>query len=203
MRITNVRRHSVNELIGRMRTVTLVEDRSNEIYRSAAISVERLAPEHLAPAQLYVLREALEVQRKLRLQLRRFDLDSLDLDGFVEIELEGRPDRIGFLPPVVEESIEANGRTMNVICDGMHRLFLARLEWTTPRVVFVRGINRRFPYYAYPNINGWNDVRVIDKLSDAEGGKILKKWHRIENHRSLFRDFSVAFSNLSVPRGAG
>lgn len=203
LKINNVRRHSMDELLSRMRTVTLMEDRSVEIYKTAAISIERIVPDQLAPAQLYVLKDALETQRLLRLALHRFGIDFFSLDGFVELDVEGQTEPIGLLPPVIEESIEANGRVANIICDGMHRVFLARIEWAVPQVVFVRGIDRRFPYYAFPNADGWNDVKVVEKLSDSAGTKILKKWHRIANHRSLYRDFGPAFSNLSVPRGAG
>jgi FMN phosphatase YigB (HAD superfamily) len=203
LRIANVWKHSEGELLERLRAVTLLKDRSVEIYRGASISVERLAPESIAPAQLYVLQEALELQRQLRYELQRFGVDSLALDGFVEIEVEGRDGRVGLLPPVVEESIEANGRVVNLICDGMHRVYLSRLEWVMPKVVFVRGLDRRYPYYAYPNTNGWDDVKLVTSLKEETGEKTLKKWHRIENYKSLYRDFSVVFSNLSVPRGAG
>jgi len=203
MTITEVRRHPVQELIERMRRVTLLEDQSIRPYKDASISVESLSPEFLAPAQLYVLRPNLERQRQLKYELAKHNVDLFRLAGFVEMKVEGSPSAIGMIPPVVEESVEANGRVVNLICDGIHRLFLARLEWVIPEVVFVRGIDKRFPYYAYPNVRGWDDVPIVETLSDERGEKILKKWHRVERHKALYRDFTGPFSNLSVPRGTG
>ena len=202
MTITEVHRHPVQELIERMRRVTLL-DQSIHPYQDASISVESLAPEFLAPAQLYVLRPNLERQRQLKYELAKHNVDLFRLNGFIEMNVEGSPSPIGMIPPVVEESVEANGRVVNLICDGIHRLFLARLEWVIPEVVFVRGIDKRFPYYAYPNVRGWDDVRPVEVLVESGGSKMLKKWHRVERYKALYRDFTGPFSNLSVPRGTG
>lgn len=203
IKILKVRHHGVEELVARMRRVPLSGNANALPYKDAAISVERIHTDHLAPAQHYVLQDNLERQRNLRHELARHDVDLLGLNGFIEMEVEGQEQPIGLLPPVVEESIEANGHVVNLICDGMHRVYLARLEWVIPQVVFVRGIPKTSPYYAYPNIRGWDDVAVVTQLADERGEKILKKWHRIENHKSLYRDFTGPFSNLSVSRGKG
>ena len=201
--VTEVHQHDVNELIERMRRVSLLEDKSLLPYQNASVSLEQISPDSLAPAQLYVLRSNLERQRHLKFELARHGVDLFRLNGFVELQLEGEDGLVGMVPPVVEESVEANGRVVNLICDGIHRLFLARLEWVVPEVVFVRGIDKRFPYYAYPNVRGWDDVQPVETLVEEGGGKMLKKWHRVEKHRALYRDFTGPFSNLSVPRGVG
>lgn len=203
IKILRVKQHSVDELITLMRRVPLLGNAEVMPYKDATISLEKIQTDLLAPAQHYVLQANLEQQRNLRLELAKHGIDLFCLNGFVEMEVEGQERMIGLLPPVVEESIEANGRVAHLICDGMHRVYLSRLEWTCPQVVFVRGIPKSTPYYAYPNPGGWGDVKIVSQLADERGEKILKKWHRIENHKSLYRDFSVPFSNLSVPRGKG
>jgi hypothetical protein len=186
-----------------MRRVPLSGNANALPYKDAAISVERIHTDFLAPAQRYVLQENLERQRNLRLELARHGVDLFGLNGFIEMDVEGQAQPIGLLPPVIEESIEANGQVAHLICDGMHRVYLARLEWVIPQVVFVRGVPKSTPYYAYPNAGGWDDVAIVSQLADERGEKILKKWHRIENHKSLYRDFTGPFSNLSVSRGKG
>jgi hypothetical protein len=203
IKILKVRQHPVDELVARMRRVPLFGNAKVFPYKDATISLERIHTDFLAPAQHYVLQGNLERQRTLRLELARHGVDLFGLNGFVEMDVEGEEKPIGLLPPVVEESIEANGRIAHLICDGMHRVYLARLEWRIPQVVFVRGVPKETPYYAFPNIDGWDDVTVVSQLADDRGEKILKKWHRIENHKSLFRDFTGPFSNLSVARGKG
>ncbi len=203
IKITGVKQHGAEELLKRMRQVPLAGSSTVFPYENAAISIEKIEPGQLAPAQLYVLKENLERQRNLRHELARHGIDLFCLNGFVEMQVEGAESPIGLLPPVVEESVEANGQVALIICDGIHRIYLSRLEWVIPQVVFVRGIPKETPYYAYPNIRGWADVPVVSQLSDERGDKILKKWHRIENHKSLYRDFTGPFSNLSVPRGKG
>jgi hypothetical protein len=203
IKILNVRKYGAEELIARMRRVPLSGDANSLPYKDAAISLEKIHTDFLAPAQHYVLQDNLERQRNLRHELARHGVDLFGLNGFVEMEVEGQDQPVGLLPPVVEESIEANGQVAHLICDGMHRVFLARLEWVIPQVVFVRGIPKNTPYYAYPNVRGWADVAVVSQLSDERGEKILKKWHRIENHKSLYRDFTGPFSNMSVSRGKG
>lgn len=203
IKILKIRQHGVEELITRMRRVPLLGNANALPYKDAAISVEKIHTDFMAPAQHYVLQDNLERQRSLRHELARHGVDPLALNGFIEMDVEGHDQPVGLLPPVIEESIEPNGHVVNLICDGMHRVYLARLEWVIPHVVFVRGIPKDTPYYAYPNVGGWEDVKVVAKLEDDRGEKILKKWHRIENDKSLYRDFTGPFSNLSVSRGKG
>ena len=79
----------------------------------------------------------------------------------------------------------------------MHRIYLARIERINPEIIFVRGIPKQYPYYAYPIRGSWDQVERVDHLPEG----YIKKWHRIKNNKMLYRNFDSIFSNCSKPRG--
>jgi hypothetical protein len=111
--------------------------------------------------------------------------------------LQGSDEPIDVLPPVVERSVEADGSIVKILNDGMHRVYLARMERSPIQVVYVREVPNEYPYYAYPLVNGWNDVEIVNELPEH----YIKKWHRIPNYKTLYRDFNTAFQNVGGPRG--
>ena len=197
MKIVRVERHGVDELMERMRRVSMFTDPGVFIYKDAFISLEKIRTEFLSPPQSYTLTGELLKVRELRWRLKEFGVDLFCLDGYVSAYLEGYEEPVDVLPPVVEESIEADGSVHNIICDGMHRISLARMDWVIPQVVFVRGVPGSMPYYAYPVPGGWSGVVTRDDLPEG----FIKKWHRIENYKSLYRNFNSSFSNVGGPRG--
>ncbi|MCR4315398.1 MAG: hypothetical protein NUW37_03505 [Planctomycetes bacterium] len=201
--ITEVRVRTREELIAGLRSVTLKENSAVKIYRDCAISVERLDPRQFAPPQRYVLESQVKTLMHLDFELERHGVDMFDLEGFVEYRVDGSSDWNGLLPIIIEESIEANGEIKFIICDGMHRAYLAMSQMKLPKVAFIRGIPKEYPYYAYPNPNGWDDVAPISMKEEESGlGKsMIKKVHRIRNNKSLYRYFAPVFANLSEPRG--
>lgn len=100
------------------------------------------------------------------------------------------------LPPIVEESVENDGSVHLIINDGMHRVYMALREWFIPQVALIRGVPKDLPYYAFPVPGGWDKVEERDDLPDG----YLKKWHRIKNYYSLYRNFNSAFTNVGGPR---
>lgn len=124
-------------------------------------------------------------------------MDIFKLDGYVTIWLEGYDDPIDVLPPVVERSEEADWSVVNILNDGMHRVYLARMERTPIQVVYASGVPKQFPYYAFPLVNGWNDVEIVSELPDG----YIKKWHRIREYKTLYRNFNSGFQNVGGPRG--
>ncbi len=197
MKIIKIKKHSADELKQRIRQVTLMHQPNELIYKDVTISLETISVDEIFPAQYYILSSELEKIRCLKLELLRHGVNLYKLDGYISLWLEDTTDPIDLLPPIVEESIEANGKTVSLINDGMHRLFMARLEWEIPQIVFIRGIPKHKPYYAYPIPQGWNAVKIVDELPLY----LLKKWHRIENYKTLYRDFNSAFTNVGNPRG--
>lgn len=197
MKIVDVKMHGVKELVEKMRRVSMLTDPEIFIYRDSYISLEKIRAELLSPPQSYILSSELQKVRNLRWQLREFGVELFRLDGYATVYLEGCDEPVDVLPPVVEESVEMDGTVHNIICDGMHRISLARMEWFIPQVVFIRGIPGDKPYYAYPVPGGWSQVVVREDLPDG----FIKKWHRIKEYKTLYRNFNSAFVNVGGPRG--
>ena len=150
MNILEVKRFSIDELIQRLRNVTMLKAPEVKIYHNAFISVEKISPLSLSPPQNYILREELKKVREIKWALEEHGIDIFELNGFVRLTLEGHEEPVDLLPPVVEESIERNGSVHLIINDGMHRVYMALREWVVPQVVLVRGIPKDLPYYAFP-----------------------------------------------------
>ena len=197
MNIVKVEKHTAGELIDRLRMVTMLTDPEKCIYRDTFISLENIHTDELSPPQSYVLTGELQKVRDLRWELQRHGVDLFNLDGYVSVYLDDYPEPIDVMPPVIEESVERDGTVHSIVCDGMHRVYLARLEWVIPQVIFIRGIPRDMPYYAFPVHGGWDAVVLREDLPEG----FVKKWHRISNYKSLYRDFNSAFSNVGGPRG--
>lgn len=196
MNIINHEIFSEIELVKRLREVTMLKSSSTRVYEQAFISLEKIATDFLTPPQTYILREELKKVRELKWALEKRGIDLFELKGFARITLDNSSEPIDVLPPVVEESIERDGSVHLIINDGMHRIYMARREWIVPQVVLIRGIPKNLPYYAYPSPGGWNSVEERDDLPPG----YLKKWHRIENYHSLYRNFNSAFTNVGGPR---
>lgn len=197
MKIVKVERHGSGELMERLRRVSMLTHPDIFIYRDAYISLEKIRTEFLSPPQSYILNSELQKVRQLRWALKEFGVELFCLDGYVSVHLEGYEEPVDVLPPVVEESVEADGSVHKIICDGMHRISLARMEWFIPQVIFVRGIPVDKPYYAYPVPGGWNSVVTRDDLPEG----FIKKWHRISDYKTLYRNFNSSFTNVGGPRG--
>jgi hypothetical protein len=191
-----VERFNEQELLQRLRNVVMLKDPSVKPYAGVFASLESIAPGELAPPQNYILRGELKKVRELKWALAEHGVDLFRLDGFVRVGLADSPEPMDVLPPVVEESIEANGSVRHIICDGMHRIYMALREWVVPQVLFVRGVPKDLPYYAYPAPGGWEKVEERDDLPAG----YVKKWHRIANYHALYRDFNSAFKNVGAPR---
>ncbi|MCX6345682.1 MAG: hypothetical protein NT018_11525 [Armatimonadetes bacterium] len=197
MNITRIERHSSEELIANMRKVRMLTHPDAIPYLNSEIELPVIHTDEIAPAQRYVLNKEIMKVRDLKWALQEHGIDLFKLDGYVSIWLEGYDDPIDVLPPVIEESKEADGTTVKILNDGMHRVYLARMERTPIQVVYVSNVPSEFPYYAFPLVNGWNDVEIVQDLPEG----YIKKWHRIKNYKSLYRDFNTGFQNVGGPRG--
>lgn len=197
MKILKVIGHSQEELIRKLRRVTMLTDPSLYVYKDVFISLEKIHTRFLAPPQSYVLVKELQKVRELKWQLEGHGIDLFTLNGYVSLYLEGYEEPIDLLPPIVEESLEQDGSIFNIVCDGMHRVYLARMEWVAPQVVFIRGLPENMPYYAFPIPEGWPAVAIKEDLPEG----FIKKWHRIRDYKSLYRNFNSSFNNVGGPRG--
>jgi len=196
MNILRVERFSKNELISRLRNVTMLKAPEIKVYTEAFISLEKIRPEFLAPPQNYILKEELKKIRLLKWALEKHDVNIFALNGFLRLHLDSSEEPVDLLPPIVEESIECDGSVHLIINDGMHRIYMALREWVIPEIILIRGIPKNLPYYAFPVPGGWAKVEEREDLPPG----YLKKWHRIESYHSLYRNFNSAFMNVGGPR---
>jgi len=197
MDIKRVERHGVDELMANMRKVGMLTRPAELPYKDCPISLETMHTNEIAPAQRYVLTQEIMKVRDLRWSLWDHGVDLFKLDGYATIWLDGYDDPIDVLPPVVEQSEEADASVVKILNDGMHRVYLARMERSPIQVVYVREVPKQYPYYAFPLVNGWGDVDIVSELPEG----YIKKWHRIKDYKSLYRDFNSGFQNVGGPRG--
>lgn len=200
MKITKFVVYNRAELVDRLRMVKLI-DSDITPYSDAKISIETYDPSALRPAQLYVLSGNITRTVKLRELFLEHSIDIFKLDGFVRFWLDGNSEPIDLLPPVIEMSEEGTGDIVPLINDGMHRAYSAIIAWSPLNVVTIGGVNKKTPYYAYPipGNNPWGKVTVLDSIQKG----YIKKWHRVEESRPLYRDFNSAFINVGGPRPEG
>ena len=188
-----------DELLARLRRTRLEGFGGAELYAGATLELsEDTDTDGLAPAQRYVLRAGVETVLALREQLLEHDVDPFALDGGVWVRTADAPDeRIPLIPPVVEESLERDGRTVLVICDGMHRVYAARALGLPISVVTAHGVPPEYPYYAHALPDGWDGVAELDELPDG----FQKKEYRIpDGYRALFRLYNEHFPGVQKRR---
>lgn len=201
MDIVKVLRHSPEDLLKRLRRVPLLKQPEVRVYADALVTLETIHTDCLAPTQNYVWLAELRKVQELRWSLAAHGVDLFRLDGFVTYTVrkdEGTEEDYDVYPPIIEESMEADGRVALLINDGMHRLYLARLEWVVPQVVYVRGVPRDYPYYAFPRPGGWEGLDLLADNPDPK--KYLKKCHRRRDNKRLYRDFQAVFQNVGRSR---
>ena len=201
MDIIALEHHPPEALIGCLRRVPLMERTDVLVYSQALISLEQIHPDCLNPPQNYIWLQELRKTQELRWSLAAWGVDLFRLDGYVTytVRLAGGEEVVYDLyPPIVEESFEADGRLALIINDGMHRLYLARMEWVVPQVTYVRGIPKEYPYYAFPRPGGWEGLDLLADNPDPQ--RYLKKCHRTRHNKQLYRDFQAVFQNVGRSR---
>ena len=201
MDIIALERHSPENLISCIRKVPLLEQPDVLIYGHALISLELIHTTCLHPPQNYLWLQELRKTQELRWSLADWGVDLFRLDGYVTYTVrlaDGEEVVYDLYPPVVEESFEADGTLALVINDGMHRLYLARMEWVIPQVTYVRGIPKEYPYYAFPRLGGWEGLDLLADNPDPQ--RYLKKCHRVRHNKRLYRDFQAVFQNVGRSR---
>jgi hypothetical protein len=201
MDIIALEHHPPEELISCLRRVPLQERTDILIYSQALISLEQIHTDWLRPPQNYIWLQELRKTQELRWSLADRGVDLFRLDGYVTYTVrlpDGEEVLYDLYPPIVEESFEADGTVALLINDGMHRVYLARMEWVIPQVVYVRGIPKEYPYYAFPRPDGWEGLDLLAENPDPQ--RYLKKCHRVRHNKKLYRDFQAVFQNVGRSR---
>jgi hypothetical protein len=188
--------YNEDSLIENLRKVTIRKRPDVRIYKNADIRIQKnVKPEDIHICQYYVLEKDLGEIAGCRKSLLEYGVDMFNLRGFVRvysIDDEGHQQVFDVLPPAVEISRQDGG--IQLLCDGMHRLYHAKETGSDINVVIIDGVDENYPYYALPNEEGWGSLEKCREVPD------VKKNYRIENYKSLFRDFNTAFLNVTQPR---
>lgn len=152
-----------NTMVGMLREIAVIGDRSLKPYATATIRASRLRIDTLRPTATYALQRQLAGHRILQRGLQReYALSLFDLTGALDYFCDGADYRIG--PPLVETYYEASeGRDVSVIVDGLHRIMLARaLGIDSIWVIEISDIPAQFPLVPLPLT--WNDVQLVDDV---------------------------------------
>lgn len=199
VKILSIEGFDRDELLASLRGTPLRGFDKAKLYANATLE---LAPatdtDTLAPAQRYVLEPTLRRLLELRDALLLEGIDLFALEGGAYIHTSEDPDEaIPIVPPIVEESIEPDGRTVLLVNDGLHRVSAARSLGLPISVVIARGVPSEYPYYAYALPHGWSEVEQLEELPD----EYQKKEYRLpENYKALFREFNTVFPGVQEQR---
>lgn len=188
------------ELLGRLKQTRLRGFEQAQVYRDASLEVAEVDPNDLAPAQRYVLADGVRTILEIADAFAELGIDVFALRGALLFWPEGAEagdPPIPFLPPVIEESAEPDGRTVLLINDGIHRVYAARKRGRRLNVVLARGVPAEYPYYAYALPAGWAQVEELAELSE---GYQKKAYRNPENYKALFRDFNAVFEGIQKQR---
>ena len=166
MKIERVTVFSEETLLELLRKVTLKDQPGIKPYADAHMETAYADPLYITPAQKYVLSPNLEKIQRLRWALEEHGVDLFNIKGFVRMHINGARGPIDLLPPIIEQSIENNGQLVQLLNDGMHRVFSALRCCSRIRVVTIKDTPKEYPYYAYPlwERDPWEKIRIVDSL---------------------------------------
>lgn len=191
-----------NELLDRLKQTRLKGFNQPLIYEHSTLTIkEQVSSDLLVPAQLYVLRSQVQLMMDIAQAFEQRGVDVFGLTGALLFWLEGSNPTtdvpIPFLPPIVEESHESDGRVVSLINDGMHRIAAARRLGRKINIVHVSNVPREYPYYAYPLSQGFDQVQEVEEIT--EGFK-KKNYRDPQNYKALFRVFTGVFPGVQADR---
>lgn len=197
MKILSIERFGREQLLAALARTRLQGFGGARPYENAKLTVEPMGTDDLAPAQRYVLLPTVARILQLREALLESGDDIFALDGGLLVQTDEHDEKIPFIPPIVEESHEPDGRTVLIINDGIHRVFAARSAGLPISAVVINDVPPEYPYYAFALTAGWAEVHQLTQLPRT----FEKKSYRDpEHYRSLFRDFNAVFPGVQKAR---
>jgi hypothetical protein len=188
------------DLLARLKKTRLRGFDRAEVYRDATLEIAPIDTNDLTPAQRYVLKDGVQTILEISDAFEPLGLDVFGMRGALLFWPEGADASeapIPFLPPVIEESVEADGRKVLLINDGIHRVYAARKRGRKINVVLARNVPLEYPYYAYALPDGWAQVEELDELTE---GYQKKAYRNPDNYKALFRDFNEIFEGVQKQR---
>lgn len=188
MKITKITMYPQEELIHRLREVTLT-DGVTKPYAKSDISICRINFHDINFAQSYVLKSDFEKIRKLNDSFLQFGFNIANIPTYFDITLNSG-ENFPYIPPIIEWA-EGEG---NYVSDGMHRLsFIHSFFEIHPAVVLVKNPSK--PYYAYSTYSDWDNIPDVD-----ERPKFRKTYRDPDNYKALFRDYNSQFPGIQRDR---
>ena len=199
MEILEVESLHRDELLARLRTTRLQGFDGHEIYAEADLQlVPTFDPANATPAQRYVLNPNVATVLRLRDALLPLGHDIFALDGGLRVRTGEAPEEwMPVIPPIVEESVEPDGRSVLLINDGIHRMYAAKSIGSSIATVVVRNLSPDFPYYAYALPTGWDGLQAMDALPDVFQ---KKEYRQPTGYQALFRQFNDVFPGVQKAR---
>ena len=202
MNIVRYKKHSKEELIKRLRKVTLLnssEDKPIFIYKDADIDLVDVSVPSLMPAQFYKLEYAINKIKELQKALKKQKLDLFNTEGYLSYQTYESDSEWNLLPAIVEYQLEKDEVVYPLILDGLHRVALAR-DQKLDKIKVIKIVNKLidFPPPAFANPKGWEDVRTVSSPPESRD----KKYWRfpVEIVYKYYRNFNSAFENVGKPR---
>lgn len=204
MKILKYQKHSREELLRRLRKVTLLHSSKTKnpiyVYKNAEIRLIDLPVSALIPEQFYQIEEVLRKLKDLQKALREKHVDMFNLNGYVSSYVTSESKKIHtLLPVVVECQREKDGSVVPIILDGCHRISIARSQkLKTVQVIEIAKVDEKYPILGYVNPHGWRDVELV-KTAPEKKNKRLWRFPLKEVYK-YYRDFNSAFENVGKPR---
>ena len=205
MKILNFKKHSKEELIKRLRKVTLLYSSKTKnpiyVYKNAEIKLTNLPVSTLMPENFYQIDRVLLKLRNLQKVLAEHSLDIFNLNGYVTYVTNESENPYTLLPVIIEYQLEKDGSINPIILDGLHRISIARSQkLDTVRVVKVAKVSSKYPVFGYANPNGWQDVKLVQTAPDKKDKRLWR--FPLEEVYKYYRDFNSAFENVGKPRAS-
>ncbi|MBI2027996.1 MAG: hypothetical protein HYT07_00160 [Candidatus Levybacteria bacterium] len=203
MEITKYKKYSKDELISRLRKVTLLSNSKTKnhiyVYKDAKIEIGLLSVPSIMPSQFYYLEDPLVKVGNIQKALKKANFDLFKLDGFIEYRTNESDTTYDLMPIVIEYQSEKDGSINPIIVDGIHRVILARNQNLKKiQVVKISNVHKDYPYPGYVNPKGWRQVKP---MLVAPEPKYKRPWRfPIDVAYNYYRDFNSAFENVGKPR---
>jgi len=203
MKILRYQKHSKDELINKLRKVTLLRSTKTDnpiyVFKDARIEISNIPVSSIVPSQFYYLEKSLSKVGEIQKALKEQDIDLFNLDGFISYQTDESDIKYNLLPIIIEYQKEKDGSINPIILDGIHRVILARKENLQKiQVVKIANVSKDFPYPAYVNSRGWVEVLPAEF---APLQKDKRNWRfPIGEVNKYYRDLNSVFANIGEQR---
>jgi len=200
MKILKYKKHAKEELIRKLRKVTLLNSKKIGkpifVYKNTVIELREVKIKDLVPLQLYQLKSSNQLIINLNNILwKKYKEDIFHMDGYCVYESNDK--KYTFIPPIIESIENSKGKMQNVVIDGLHRMLLAKkLKKETATVIVIRNIPQKLILPVVPNT--WEEMEIVEI---APKGERKRRWLiPPEKGYLYYRDFNSSFENVGKPR---